>query len=249
MHNSAFHAKRIHAVYLPCETRRLADFLDFARQLRFSGFSVTMPFKTAILRELDWVDPLSAQIGACNTVAAQHGKWLGWNTDAAAVVEVLSKRLRLAGSRILVLGAGGAARAAAYALRAEGAVIFLAARRESAARRLARAVSAQVVPWGATDGLDVDIAINATPIGMAPHVEALPVDLSRLRTRVVMDMVYYPAPTRLVSDARSRGLIAISGLEMLVAQGARQFEIWTSQSAPRALMEQAARQALGEPAG
>ena len=208
------------------------------------GFSVTMPYKSAIIRELDWLDPLAARIGACNTVAVQRGKWMGWNTDAAAVIEVLTKRLRLAGSRILMLGAGGAARAAAYALRAEGALVFIAARRESAARRLARGLSAQVVPWWSADGLDVDAVINATPVGMAPQVDASPIDLARLRARVVFDMVYHPLQTRFLHQARSRGLIAIPGLEMLVAQGARQFEIWTGQAAPRALMEQAVRQTL-----
>jgi 3-dehydroquinate dehydratase/shikimate dehydrogenase len=244
MQNAAFQAKHVNAVYLPCETNHLSDFLSFARHLGFVGFSVTMPFKRAIIRELDWVDPLAAQIGACNTVAVQHGKWMGWNTDAAAVVEVLTKRLRLAGSRLLILGAGGAARSAAYALRAEGAVVFIATRRETAARTLARAVSAQVVPWGSTEGLDVDAVLNATPVGMAPHIDALPIDLARLRVRVVLDMVYHPQETRLLADARSRGLTTISGLEMLVGQGARQFEIWTGQSAPRALMEQAVRQAF-----
>ncbi len=248
MQNAAFRAKHVNGVYLPCETTRLADFLSFARKLGFLGFSVTMPYKRAILRELDWVEPLAARIGACNTVAVQHGKWMGWNTDAAAVVEVLTKRLRLAGSRILVLGAGGAARAAAYALRAEGALVFIAARREAAARRLARGISAQVVPWGSADGLEVDAVINATPVGMAPHADAMPIDLARLRTRVVFEMVYYPPQTRFLAEARSRGMTTISGLEMLVAQGGRQFEIWTGQAAPRALMEQAIRQALNHPA-
>ena len=215
MQNAAFQAKHVNAVYLPCETERLSDFLAFARELGFLGFSITMPFKRTIIRNLDWLDPLAARIGACNTVAVQRGKWMGWNTDAAAVVEVLTKRLRLAGSRILVLGAGGAGRAAAYALRAEGAEVLLSARRETAARKLARAISAQVIPWGNTEELDVDALVNATPVGMVPHMDALPFDLSRLRVRVVFDMVYHPLETRLLADARSRGLTTISGLEML----------------------------------
>jgi 3-dehydroquinate dehydratase/shikimate dehydrogenase len=248
MQNAAFQAKRVNAVYLPCQTPRLNDFLAFARKMELLGFSVTMPYKRAIIRHLDWLDPLATRIGACNTVAIQHGKWMGWNTDAAAVVEVLTKRLRLAGSRILVLGAGGAARAAAYALRAEDVEVFLAARREAAAQRLARDTSATVVPWDSADGLDVDAVVNATPVGMAPYGDALPIDLARLRVRVVFDMVYYPLETRLLAEARGRGLITISGLEMLVAQGARQFEIWTGLGAPRALMEQAVRQALNHAA-
>jgi len=249
MQNAAFQAKHLNAAYLPCETRQLADFLGFARELDFQGFSVTMPFKRAILRALDWVDPLATRIGACNTVAVQRGKLMGWNTDAAAVAEVLTKRLRLAGSRILILGAGGAARAAAYAVRAEGAEVIIAARREQAARRLARGVAAQVVPWDSAEGLEVDAVINATPVGMYPYVDASPIDLARLRVRVVLDMVYYPLATRFLTQARGRGLITISGLEMLVAQGGRQFEIWTGLAAPRALMEQAVRQALDHSSG
>lgn len=244
MQNAAFQAKHVNAVFLPCQTARLSDFLTFARELGLQGFAVTMPFKRAILRALDWVDPLANRIGACNTVALQRGRWLGWNTDAAAVVEVLTKRLRLAGSRILIIGAGGAARAAAYAVRAEGAEVILTARREAAARALARGVAAQVVPWNSDESLEVDAVINATPIGMYPHVEGYPFDLGRLRVRVVFDMVYYPLGTRFLNEARRRGLTTISGLEMLVAQGARQFEIWTGLSAPRALMEQAVRSAL-----
>lgn len=248
MQNVAFQAKRVNALYLPCETARLSDFLKFARSLKFAGFSITMPFKRAIMKELAWMDPLAEQIGACNTVAIRHGKWLGWNTDSAAVIEVLTKRLRLPGSRILILGAGGAARAAAYALRAEKADVFVAARRDSVARKLARSVEAEAVPWESADSLDVDAVINATPVGMAPHSDAHPIDLARLRTRVVFDMVYYPVETRFLSEARGRGLVTISGLEMLVAQGARQFEIWTGQSAPRALMEQAVRHSLSHTA-
>ncbi len=244
MQNIAFQAKHFNAVYLPCETSRLSDFLALARELGFVGFSVTMPFKQAILPELDWVDPLARHIGACNTVAVRRGQWMGWNTDAAAVVEVLTKRLRLPGSQILILGAGGAARAAACALSAEGAKVLIAARRESAARQLARHISAEAVPWARAETLEVDAVINATPVGMAPQAEVSPIDLARLRARVVFDMVYYPTDTRLLSEARSRGLVTISGIEMLVAQGARQFEIWTGESAPRALMEQAIRQTL-----
>lgn len=242
MQNAAFNAKRVNAVYLPCETARLQDFLRFARHIGFAGFSVTMPYKRAILRELDWVDPMAQKIGACNTVAVQRGKWLGWNTDAGAVVAVLSKRLRLAGSRVLILGAGGAARSAAYALRGEGAEVIIAARNDVAGARLAREVSAEIVPWDKADNLDVDTVINATPIGMMPNPDVSPINLARLRARVVFDMVYRPVETRLLMEARGRGLTVISGLEMLVDQGARQFEIWTGQAAPRALMEQAARQ-------
>jgi len=249
MQNAAFLAKHVNAVFLPCQTSKLADFLAFAREVELQGFAVTMPFKRAILRALDWVDPLANRIGACNTVALQRGRWLGWNTDAAAVVEVLTKRLRLAGSRILILGAGGAARAAAYAVRAEGAEVVISARREAMARTLARGVAAQVVPWDSAESLEVDAVINATPVGMYPHMDSAPIDLARLRVRVVFDMVYFPLGTRFLLEARGRGLTTISGLEMLVAQGARQFEIWTGLAAPRALMEQAVRSALDHSAG
>ena len=245
MQNAAFQAKHVNAAYLPCQTARIRDFLVFARRMNFQGFSVTMPYKRAIIEHLDWLDPLATRIGACNTVSIQRGKWMGWNTDAAAVVEVLAKRMRLTGSRILILGAGGAARAAAHALRAEGAELLIAARRAAAAERLAKTVAARSVVWNGAESLDVDAVVNSTPLGMPPHSESVPLDLSRLRVRVVFDMVYYPLETRFLGEARGRGLTAISGLEMLVAQGARQFEIWTGLAAPRGLMEQAVRHALG----
>jgi 3-dehydroquinate dehydratase/shikimate dehydrogenase len=247
MQNAAFQAKHVNAAYLPLETSKFRDFLKFARAMKLRGCSVTMPYKRGIMAHLDGLDPLAQRIGACNTVAIRKGKWLGWNTDAAAVVEVLAKRLRLAGSRILLLGAGGAGRAAAYALKDEGAELMISDGQAALAQKLARLVSAQFQPWDAFDNLDVDAVINATPVGMLPHPEGIPIDLARLRTRVVFDLVYSPIETRLLADARSRGLSVISGIEMLVAQGARQFEIWTGQSAPRALMEQAVRQALGHP--
>jgi 3-dehydroquinate dehydratase/shikimate dehydrogenase len=249
MQNAAFQAKHVNAVFLPCQTQQLGDFLDFARRAGLAGFAVTMPYKRSILRSLDWADPLATRIGACNTVAVQRGKWRGWNTDAAAVVEVLTKRLRLSGSRVLILGAGGAARAAAYALSAEGAEVIIAARRVELGRSLARAVKADAVSWESAEGLDVDAVINATPVGMYPHVDSSPFDLARLRTRVVFDMVYYPLATRFLNEARGRGLVTIPGIEMLVAQGARQFEIWTGLAAPNALMEQAARQVLERSVG
>jgi 3-dehydroquinate dehydratase/shikimate dehydrogenase len=249
MQNSAFQARHVNAVFLPCETSQFSDFLAFARQAELLGFAITMPYKRAILRSLDWADPLATRIGACNTVAVQRGQWMGWNTDAAAVVEVLTKRLRLSGSRVLILGAGGAARAAAYALKAEGATVIVAARRDEVARRLARDVHGEAVSWAGAEGLEVDTVINATPVGMYPHVDSSPLDLGRLRTRVVFDMVYYPLATRFITEARGRGLVTISGLEMLVAQGARQFEIWTGLTAPRALMEQAVRQVLDQSTG
>jgi shikimate dehydrogenase len=105
-------------------------------------------------------------------------------------------------------------------------------------------VEGEAVSWAGAEGLEVDAVINATPVGMYPYVDASPLDLARLRARVVFDMVYYPLATRFITEARGRGLITISGLEMLVAQGARQFEIWTGLTAPRALMEQAVRQVL-----
>jgi shikimate 5-dehydrogenase len=145
---------------------------------------------------------------------------------------------------MLILGAGGAARAAAYALRDEGARVLVAARREEMGRRLARAVNGEAVSWEGAEGLEVDAVINATPVGMYPYVDSSPLDLARLRASVVFDMVYYPLATRFITEAKGRGLITISGLEMLVAQGARQFEIWTGLTAPRALMEQAVRQVL-----
>jgi 3-dehydroquinate dehydratase/shikimate dehydrogenase len=240
MHNRAFQALGINAVYLPFLVRDLRDFLRAARPLGLAGFSVTLPHKERILEHLDECEPLAARIGAVNTVVVRrNGKLFGMNTDFSGLLRALEKRVRLAGARVLLLGAGGVARAAAFGLAAAGAEVFITARRFAAGKNLARAAGGEAVARERVRGLRPDIIVNCTPVGMAPHDDQSPLEARELNARLVFDTVYRPLETRLLRMAAARGIATQSGLEMFIAQGAAQFEVWTGSRAPERVMRRA----------
>jgi 3-dehydroquinate dehydratase/shikimate dehydrogenase len=243
MHNAAFAARGMDAIFLPFHVRDLADFAAFARGAGLAGFAVTIPHKERILRYLDRCDALAAEIGAVNTVAIRAGRLCGYNTDYAGVLRALEKRIRLRGARVLLLGAGGAARAAAFALARSGAAVAICARRPERARELAHAVGGESVERGALRRDSFDAIVNGTPVGMHPHGGS-PLGARELRTRVVMDLIYRPLRTDLLRLAERTGIETISGLEMFVAQGAAQQELWTGARAPEAVMRRAVLGAL-----
>src|SRR4029077_7589826 len=193
LHNTAFIARRINAVYLPFLVKNLRDFLKAAAEFGLRGFSVTLPHKQSILRHLQDCDALSAEIGAVNTVMVRRdGSLHGCNTDYVGVLRALAKKLRLAKSRVLVLGAGGSARAAVFALTRAGAAVGICARRNTAARELARAAGAEVVPRRALKTQFFDAVLNATPVGMHPRRAVSPLEPGELHCRIVMDLIYRP---------------------------------------------------------
>ncbi|HEV3219159.1 MAG TPA: shikimate dehydrogenase [Candidatus Acidoferrales bacterium] len=244
MHNAAFVARRVNAVFLPFLVRDLKDFLAARVALGLSGFSVTIPHKQRILRYLDGCDPLAAQIGAVNTVVVRGaGKLYGYNTDYLGVLRAVGRRVRLAGSRILLLGAGGAARAAAFALIEAGAIVNICARRPRMAKALARAAGAEVIARSCLHGEFFDAVINATPVGMNKN-DGSPLRANELNCRVVMDMIYTPMETPLLRMARRRGIETVSGVEMFLAQGAAQWEIWMGERAPAEIMRRTVLAAL-----
>ena len=234
MLNTAFRRETINAVYLALQTATLSDLLKLVHALPLQGFSITMPFKQEILAHLEKTDPLSTKIGACNTVLrAQDGKLYGFNTDVAGIVTPLEKRLNgVRGSKILVLGAGGAARAAVFGLREKGADVFVLNRTPETAQKLARQAGAKTIKRDALLKTDFDVILNATPVGMAGHKAVSPLSAEELRARLVFDLVYNPLETPLLRLARQQNIPIITGLEMFVQQGARQFEIWTGKPAP-----------------
>jgi 3-dehydroquinate dehydratase / shikimate dehydrogenase len=245
LHNAGFHARGIDAVYVPFLVRDLGDFLAAVTPLSLRGFSVTLPHKQAILAHLDGCDPLARAIGAVNTVVVRGGGRLyGYNTDYVGVLRALERRVRLAGSRVLILGAGGAARAVAFALAEAGAVVAVCARREARARRLARAVGGQAVPRRALRREFFDAIVNATPVGMHPGANRSPLAPRELNCRLVFDLVYRPAKTPLLALAERRGIETVSGIEMFLAQGVAQWEIWTGERAPVAPIRRAVFAAL-----
>jgi 3-dehydroquinate dehydratase/shikimate dehydrogenase len=245
VHNRAFQARRVDAVYLPFLVPRaqLRDFMAMADKLPVAGCSVTIPHKERVLRYLDAVDPLARRIGAANTIWKKAGKWRGMNTDAPAVVAPLARHMRLAKASVLLIGSGGAARSAAFALVDAGARVSIVGIELDRVRALARACGGEMLLQEQLPKLHFDAIVHATPLGMFPRVEQCYFK-DRIPAEVVLDMVYNPLETLLIRRAREQGKAVIPGLQMFLEQAVRQFEIWTGDSAPRAVMERAAREAL-----
>jgi 3-dehydroquinate dehydratase/shikimate dehydrogenase len=228
MHNIAFRRETVNGVFLPLQTTRLNDLLTLTREVPLQGLAITMPFKTEIIKHLAKTDALSEKIGACNTVVrSQDGKLYGFNTDVAAVVRPL-----LRGAKVLVLGAGGAGRAAVFGLVEKGAEVFIWNRTADTAKKLARQAKAKVIRREQIAKTNFDVIINTTPVGMKGVKPASLLEPKELNTRLVFDLVYNPIDTPLIRMAREKGLPVITGVEMFVHQGARQFEIWTGKPAP-----------------
>jgi 3-dehydroquinate dehydratase/shikimate dehydrogenase len=237
MHNTAFRRESVNGVLLPLKVRSLDDLLTVVRELPLSGVAVTMPLKQEVLPHLANMDPLTARIKACNTLrTGADGKLYGFNTDVAGVVRPLEKRLRLKGARIAVLGAGGAARAAVFGLLDQGAEVFIVNRTHEKAVVLAKEAKVKALKHEQFAKQKFDVLLNSTPCGMAGSKEPLPIAENELNASLVFDMVYNPLDTPLLKLARSRGIPVVTGLEMFVQQGARQFEIWTGKPAPEAEM-------------
>jgi 3-dehydroquinate dehydratase / shikimate dehydrogenase len=254
--NAAFRRENVNAVYLALHAKVLKDLLTCVREIPIHGISVTMPYKEAILTHLDNTDSHSAKIGACNTVVrAQDGKLYGFNTDAAGIVRPLERRLStLEGARILVLGAGGAARAAVFGLKERGSEVYILNRTAGPAKKLAHQARARIMKRPDLKKAAFDVIINGTPVGMG-NTRETPLQEKEINARYVFDMVYDPPETRLLKLAKERGAQIIPGIEMFVHQAARQFEIWTGKPAPwdemlrvvlLALQERERRAAVGK---
>ena len=268
MHNAGFRCLGIDAVYLPLLAADAADFLTFARGLGLSGVSITAPFKVALMSAADELDPLAQRVGAINTLAMRDGRWLGYNTDVHGFAAPLLRRLeglppkggshpsgigvasgfsrKAAGGagtnqlRASILGAGGAARAVAVALADLGADVTVCARRPEAARELADLAGGTVGTLPPAAG-SWDLLVNSTSSDGDAAVNS-PMAGAALDGKLVYELLYVPAETRLLADARAAGCTTIGGLEMLVAQAEKQFEIWTGQAPPAGLFQQAAGQ-------
>jgi len=245
LHNTGFIARKIDAVYLPFLAPKLRDFLEALEPLGIRGFSITLPHKQTILKYLKDCEPLAAKIGAVNTVVVRRdGSLYGCNTDYVGVLRSLEKKIRLRGSRVLIFGAGGAARAAAFAVAHAGANVAICARREKLGRELAGASGGEFLPRRALLSETFDAIINATPVGMHPQAEISPLAASELHCRIVMDLIYRPLQTELLKIAASKRIATISGLEMFLAQGFAQWELWTGKKSPEAAMRRAIVAAL-----
>jgi 3-dehydroquinate dehydratase/shikimate dehydrogenase len=246
MHNAVFEHFGTDTVYVPFEESRLGPFMAAARKMEIAGLSVTRPHKEAILGYLDEVDERARRVGAVNTVSVRNGRWKGHNTDVGGVLEPIAKRTTIEGKLAVVLGAGGAARAAAWGLAEEGARVAIVSRRPEQARNLAEELGAESGTLDRIDNWEWDILINATPVGGSDSRGELPAHFSRVKPgSVVLDMVYAPERTALMEKMHESGAEVISGLEMLVAQAVRQVEIWMGRRPHQDILIAAARSGAG----
>jgi len=241
LHNRGFEATGFDGVYVPLEAEALGPFVQAIPDLGLAGFSVTRPYKVEILPFLQEVDETAALCESVNTVVVHDGLLQGSTTDGTGVLLPLKRRLDVKGRPVVILGAGGAARAAALALTRKGAKVTLLARDLGQAEFVAAAVGCAGGDLEDLRGHEWDVLINATPVGgiAAPDETLVPAAAHRAGS-VVLDMVYEPLETRLLREARAAGCATIGGIEMLVAQATVQFETWTGLEAPVEEMRQTA---------
>ena len=244
MHNAGFAALGLNAVYVPLQARDADDFVAFARTTDMRGASITAPFKVAMLSRVQETDAVAQRVGAINTLIVRDGGWIGANTDVAGFVAPLAGRVALKGIRASVLGAGGAARAVTVALAQQGASVTVCARKRRAAREVAALAGGRAGAFPPRAG-SWDVLVNTTSCGSGIRGDN-PMDGVALDGEIVFDLVYAPAETPLIRQARAAGCLTIGGIEMLVAQAERQFELWTGQRPPAGLFRSAAAAATGE---
>ncbi|MGO4516178.1 shikimate dehydrogenase [Terriglobus sp. 2YAB30_2] len=233
MLNTAFRRETVNAVYLALQTSKLTDLLKMVQTVPIHGLSVTMPLKQEILEHLERTDPLSAKIGAVNTIVrAQDGKLYGFNTDVGGIVGPVERRRPIRGLKVLVLGAGGASRAAVFGLKEKGADVTIYNRTLETAQKLAKQAGAKTIKRELIGKTHFDLIINSTPAGMKGNKLTHILEPGEMHADLVFDLVYNPVETPFLRTAREKGIPVITGVEMFVHQGARQFEIWTGKPAP-----------------
>lgn len=228
IHNAAFERMGLNAAYLAFEVNDLIGTLNGIRGLGISGVSVTIPFKTQVIPLLDQVEDIARKIQAVNTIKNEEGRLVGYNTDWCGAVEALEEKVDLKGKKVLLLGAGGSARAIGFGLKEKGSQVIISNRSSDKANELAKNLGFVCKPLLSMSELEFDVIINATTVGMSPHHAESPLPKIFLKEgMVVMDIVYQPLKTKLLQEAEERGCSTIDGLEMLVHQGVAQIEIWT----------------------
>ncbi len=233
IHNRAFKETGSSDIYVPFLVDNVEKFFKGFSPY-FEGLSVTMPFKEDIMAVIDEVDETARKIGAVNTVVRDGEGWKGYNTDCTGAVKALEEHIDLNGKKVLIIGAGGTAKAIGHGVREKGAKITVTYNKnKERGTQLAKELGAEVVNVQDAGEEEVDVLINCSPVGMNPDVEATPISSRHLRKgMIVFDSVYNPPETRLIRDAKAAGCIAISGIELFINQAVGQFELWTGQKAP-----------------
>ncbi len=249
VHNAAFGERGINAVYLAFESMDIEGCIRGMRALSIKGMSITIPYKSKVIPLLDDLDRIAEDIGAVNTILNYEGRLIGYNTDAMGALIALREKVDIEGKVCGIIGAGGAARAIGYILKKNGAEIVIANRSEKRGQELAGKLRCGYIKLNEVKDLDAEILINTTPLGMHPETGICPVPEKALKEGMaVMDIIYNPLETRLLSLAKEKGCVIIDGLSMFINQAAEQFRLWTGLDAPFALMRKAAEEALAEKA-
>ena len=247
LHNAAFSATSLNAVYLAFETGDIEECIKGIRALGIKGASITIPFKTTVMPFLDEIDPLAKRIGAVNTIVNDSGRLKGYNTDALGALKALEENVKLPGMTCLIIGAGGAARAIGFMLKEQDVAVSIVNRSRKRGEALAASLGCPFVPLDEISGIKGGLLVQTTSVGMYPDIDQCPVPENILENgMVVMDIVYLPAETRLLNLARDRGCVIISGVDMFINQGAEQFRLWTDLDPPFASMRHALKEALLE---
>jgi shikimate dehydrogenase len=249
MHNAAMAAMNYPGVFLAFEVEDAGGTAAAVRSLNIQGLSVTIPHKVDIMDHLDEIDPLASKIGAVNTIVNQNGRLIGHNTDCSGAVQALAEQTSIADKKVLLVGAGGAARAVGFGLVEEGAEVIVFNRNPQRGEVLADALHSEYHPISELAQHTGNILVNTTSVGMSPHCEASPVPEQMLEPHmVVMDIVYNPLETAMLKAAKSRGCTIINGTAMFVYQAQQQLVLWTGQRPPVEIMQQAVLRALGHSA-
>ncbi len=250
MHSAAYAQMGFPATYAAYEVSDAADIVRMIRERGISGASITIPFKETVMAFLDEVDANASKIGSVNTIINRDGKLIGYNTDGPGLIRDLTEWIAIRGKTFIILGAGGAARAAAFALIQEGGTPVVVNRTGERSHKLADDFGCRWSLPAEIDGLEADCLINTTPVGMFPDTDRTPMGKKTLvRFSQVMDMVYNPVKTRLLREADAEGCAIRSGVGMFVHQGAEQIRLWTGQEPPREVMRRVVMERLGENGG
>ncbi|MEI6327185.1 MAG: shikimate dehydrogenase [Candidatus Roizmanbacteria bacterium] len=250
MHNTAYEAVGLgeEFVYLAAQVKveKIKETVEAVRTLGIRGLTCTVPHKTAVILYLDMVDETAQKIGAVNTIVNDQGHLIGYNTDWIGAITPLKQRGDLRGKNVLVIGAGGAARAIVYGLMHEKAHVTIVNRTAERARALADEFHCLWIDNASNDFISSqDIIINATSIGMHPHIVEVPIQTCSIhRAQILMDIVYVPHETEFLRQGKSKGATIIYGVEMLLHQGIAQFELYTGVPAPVDTMSETLKNAL-----
>ncbi len=245
MHNEAFSHVGHNGIYLAFRIKEIGHAISAVRALDIQGISITLPHKVSVMAFLDELDETAEKVGAVNTIINQEGILKGYNSDGMGAIRALSEKTSIRGKEIIIIGAGGAARAIGFGIIAHGGNLTVTNRSRDRGELLAKDLGVGFCPFSEISKRKYQILINATPLGMFPGTDVMPIRRKDLgKEMVVMDIVYNPLKTRLLKEAEDIGCVTVDGVSMFIYQGAFQFELWTGKEAPVGVMKKVVLDAL-----